>query len=277
MARFCSDSVAAATWRVPGGRALRVGRQAWRIVGEGAQRLVPSPADTALQAERQALKQRETELSEQTQALTQREAVMQARLQAQEQALGEARAQNSTLQQRLEQAELEAQGQHKHLLGLQEDLRLLRERRHADEDRNQAELKALNEDRRRTEERADSAAARAALEIDRARQEAKAERTTRQRLEKLLEEQREAHHAALAQSERWVASWGTAQLTPSPDQALPADAWRDGSIRQLVRASAPGRQVRVRLSNAHGPTPLQINAASVGLVAAIGVGYAMLR
>lgn len=79
-----------------------------------------------------------------------------------------------------------------------------------------------------------------------------------------------ASHAALAQSERWVASWGTAQLTPSPDQALPADAWRDGSIRQLVRASAPGRQVRVRLSNAHGPTPLQINAASVGLVAANG-------
>lgn len=176
--------------------------QAAETLWTKAQAEASAQADTALQAERQALKQRETELSEQTQALTQREAVMQARLQAQEQALGEARAQNSTLQQRLEQAELEAQGQHKHLLGLQEDLRLLRERRHADEDRHQAELKALNEDRRRTEERADSAAARAALEIDRARQEAKAERAARQRLEKLLEEQREAHQAALAQSQQ---------------------------------------------------------------------------
>ena len=176
--------------------------QAAETLWTKAQAEASAQADTALHAEREALKQREADLSEQAQALTQREAVMQARLQAQEQALGEARAQNSTLQQRLEQAELEAQGQHQHLLGLQEDLRLLRERRHADEDRHQAELKTLNDDRRKTEERADSAATRAGLEIDRARQEAKTERATRQRLEKLLEEQREAHQAALAQAQQ---------------------------------------------------------------------------
>lgn len=176
--------------------------QAAEALWTKAQSEASAQADTALQAERQTLTQREAELNEQTQALAQREAVMQARLHAQEQALGEARALNSTLQQRLEQAELEAQGQHKHLLGLQEDLRLVRERRHADEDRHQAELKALNDDRRKTEERADSAAARAAMEIDRARQEAKAERATRQRLEKLLEEQREAHQTALTQTQQ---------------------------------------------------------------------------
>ena len=176
--------------------------QAAETLWTKAQAEASSLADTALQAERETLKQREADMAERAQALAQREAVMQARLQAQDQALSEARSQNTALLQRLEQAELEAQGQHQHLLGLQEDLRLLRERRHADEDRHQAELKTLNDDRRKTEERADSAAARAALEIDRARQEAKAERATRQRLEKLLEEQREAHQAALAQAQQ---------------------------------------------------------------------------
>src|SRR5450830_271289 len=159
--------------------------QAAETLWTKAQAEASSLADTALQAEREALKQREADMAEQ--------------------ALSEARTQNTALLQRLEQAELEAQGQHQHLLGLQEDLRLLRERRHADEDRHQAELKTLNDDRRKTEERADSAAARAALEIDRARQEAKAERATRLRLEKLLEEQREAHHAALAQAQQQAA------------------------------------------------------------------------
>src|SRR5450830_1453968 len=167
--------------------------QAAETLWTKAQAEASSLADTALQAEREALKQREADMAKQ------------ARLQAQDQALSEARTQNTALLQRLEQAELEAQGQHQHLLGLQEDLRLLRERRHADEDRHQAELKTLNDDRHKTEERADSAAARAALEIDRARQEAKAERATRLRLEKLLEEQREAHHAALAQAQQQAA------------------------------------------------------------------------
>src|SRR5450830_654839 len=112
--------------------------QAAETLWTKAQAEASSLADTALQAEREALKQREADMAEQAQALAQREAVMQARLQAQDQALSEARTQNTALLQRLEQAELEAQGQHQHLLGLQEDLRLLRERRHADEDRHPA-------------------------------------------------------------------------------------------------------------------------------------------
>lgn len=109
--------------------------QAAETLWTKAQAEASALADTALQAEREALKQREADMAEQAQALAQREAVMQARLQAQDQALSEARSQNTALLQRLEQAELEAQGQQQHLLGLQEDLRLLRERRHADEDR----------------------------------------------------------------------------------------------------------------------------------------------
>ena len=57
---------------------------------------------------------------------------------------------------------------------------------------------------------------------------------------------------------------GTAQLTPARPSPALVTPGVTGSIRQLVRASAPGRQVRVRLSNAHGPTPLQINAAAAG-------------
>ncbi|MDT7835700.1 nSTAND1 domain-containing NTPase [Aquabacterium sp. OR-4] len=40
--------MAAATWRMPGGRAMRIGGEAWRVVTDGAQRLVPAPAADAL-------------------------------------------------------------------------------------------------------------------------------------------------------------------------------------------------------------------------------------
>jgi hypothetical protein len=86
------------------------------------------------------------------------------------------------------------------IAGLQEDLRLLRERRHADEDRHLAEVRQLNEDRRKTEERADQAGVRAALEIDRARQEAKNERGARLRLERLLEEHKQSSQAQQQQA-----------------------------------------------------------------------------
>lgn len=40
--------MAAATWRMPGGRAMRVGQEAWRVVIDGAQRLVPAPGAEVL-------------------------------------------------------------------------------------------------------------------------------------------------------------------------------------------------------------------------------------
>ncbi|QJE02044.1 SGNH/GDSL hydrolase family protein [Massilia forsythiae] len=73
----------------------------------------------------------------------------------------------------------------------------------------------------------------------------------------------------------WVASWGAAQLVPEGQNALPAEQWRDATLRQVVRVSAGGDSVRVRLSNAFGTAPLAIDAASLALSA--GPGQAALR
>lgn len=75
-------------------------------------------------------------------------------------------------------------------------------------------------------------------------------------------------HAASAQEARWVASWGAAPLPPSaargPFPATPA--FDDQTIRQIVRISAGGTAVRLRLSNEYGSRPLRVGAASLALV-----------
>lgn len=76
--------------------------------------------------------------------------------------------------------------------------------------------------------------------------------------------------AAPAGKERWVAAWGAAQMVPEGDNVLPAQHWRDASLRQVVRLSLGGQRLRVRLSNAFGTTPLQVEAASVALAARLG-------
>jgi lysophospholipase L1-like esterase len=63
--------------------------------------------------------------------------------------------------------------------------------------------------------------------------------------------------------ERWVASWGSAQLVPEGQNELPAAQWHDASLRQVVRVSLPGRRLRVRLSNVFGTAPLVVEAGSV--------------
>jgi len=68
----------------------------------------------------------------------------------------------------------------------------------------------------------------------------------------------------------WVASWGTAQLVPEGQNELPAAAWQDATLRQVVRVSLGGSRVRVKLSNAFGTAPLAIDAAGVALALAPG-------
>jgi lysophospholipase L1-like esterase len=63
--------------------------------------------------------------------------------------------------------------------------------------------------------------------------------------------------------ERWVASWGSAQLVPEGQNELPAAQWQDASLRQVVRVSLGGRRLRVKLSNVFGTAPLVVDAASV--------------
>jgi len=70
--------------------------------------------------------------------------------------------------------------------------------------------------------------------------------------------------------EHWVASWGSAQLVPEGQNELPAAQWQDASLRQIVRVSLSGDQLRVKLTNAFGTAPLVIDAGSVALARAPG-------
>lgn len=68
----------------------------------------------------------------------------------------------------------------------------------------------------------------------------------------------------------WISSWGSAQMIADGGNALPADRAQAITLRQIVRLSAGGDRVRVRLSNAFGTRPLAIGAGHVGLAVAVG-------
>lgn len=69
----------------------------------------------------------------------------------------------------------------------------------------------------------------------------------------------------------WVAAWGSAQLAVEPmaPASAPVAAWReplrDASLRQVVRVTAAGSGLRVRVSNLMGEAPLVIGSAGVWL------------
>jgi lysophospholipase L1-like esterase len=70
------------------------------------------------------------------------------------------------------------------------------------------------------------------------------------------------------QGTRWVGTWASAQmLVDGPD--LSADDFRDGTLRQVVHISAGGSRIRVRLSNAFGTAPLQIQMVHVAKPASV--------
>jgi lysophospholipase L1-like esterase len=72
---------------------------------------------------------------------------------------------------------------------------------------------------------------------------------------------------ALAQEPAWVGSWGASPLPPTqgagPFPGTPS--FTDRTIRQIVRLSAGGEQVRLRLTNEYGTQPLTIGAARVAI------------
>jgi lysophospholipase L1-like esterase len=75
----------------------------------------------------------------------------------------------------------------------------------------------------------------------------------------------------------WVSTWAASpQPIWGPDFALPTKIpakARDQTIRQIIRVSLGGSQVRIQFSNEYGTTPLRIGAASVALA---GVGSAIV-
>jgi lysophospholipase L1-like esterase len=62
--------------------------------------------------------------------------------------------------------------------------------------------------------------------------------------------------------ERWVATWATAAQLPL---LVAPRALEDQTVRQIVRISRGGSELRVRLSNVLGATRLKIDAATIGI------------
>jgi lysophospholipase L1-like esterase len=66
---------------------------------------------------------------------------------------------------------------------------------------------------------------------------------------------------------RWSGAWTAAMMRPS---AAPwfgtwaEEGFRDQSLRQVIRLNTGGTELRVRLSNAQGGTPLRVTGATVG-------------
>jgi len=61
----------------------------------------------------------------------------------------------------------------------------------------------------------------------------------------------------------WIATWGSSQQIPEPQNTLPAADLTDTTLRQIVHLSAGGSALRVHLSNAFGTEPLHITAAHI--------------
>ncbi len=73
---------------------------------------------------------------------------------------------------------------------------------------------------------------------------------------------------ARAEAAHWLATWGASPVTPTPPGGPPArstPSFNNQTVRQIVRISAGGRRVRIRLSNAYGTAPLTIGAARIAL------------
>lgn len=75
-----------------------------------------------------------------------------------------------------------------------------------------------------------------------------------------------------ADAAQWVATWGAAPLPPTPAMGpFPATpSFSNQTIRQVVRVSAGGDRVRVRLTNEYGTQPLVIGDARIARSGADG-------
>lgn len=68
---------------------------------------------------------------------------------------------------------------------------------------------------------------------------------------------------ALAADCGWQPAWVSAQMVPGGDNRLSSGAMTGASLRQIVRVSAGGQRIRIRISNAFGTAPLVVRGAAV--------------
>ena len=65
----------------------------------------------------------------------------------------------------------------------------------------------------------------------------------------------------------WVSSWAAAQIPIDPKDSLPSG--QDLTLRQLIRVSAGGGAIRLRISNAFGNAPLEIRGIHLARAASV--------
>jgi len=64
----------------------------------------------------------------------------------------------------------------------------------------------------------------------------------------------------------WISAWSTAVHTPLPFPGLPpTPVFENQTLRMVVRPTLSGRQVRIRLSNTYGSSPLEIGSGHIAL------------
>ena len=64
----------------------------------------------------------------------------------------------------------------------------------------------------------------------------------------------------------WVGSWSTAPQLVEPHNMPPAPGFTDNTIRQIVRVSVGGEEVRLRFSNAFSKSPVEMKLAAIAQV-----------
>jgi lysophospholipase L1-like esterase len=62
---------------------------------------------------------------------------------------------------------------------------------------------------------------------------------------------------------RWIGSWAASQQLVEPANSLSAEDLHDATLRQIVHLSLGGPEIRLRLSNRFGSTPLHLSAVHI--------------
>src|SRR5215472_15352525 len=68
-----------------------------------------------------------------------------------------------------------------------------------------------------------------------------------------------------ATTNAWIATWATSPQSAAPDPHEPLLNIENQTVRERVRASIGGSQIRLRFSNEFGSSPLLIGAATVAI------------
>jgi lysophospholipase L1-like esterase len=69
--------------------------------------------------------------------------------------------------------------------------------------------------------------------------------------------------AAVSAPQTWVATWGTSQQIPEPQNELPLEDLRDATVRQIFHLSVGGSGLRVHISNEFGTESLHFTSVHI--------------